>query len=173
MLFGRIRGQLKNSPLPILSRCFGVFKPVAEMVFSKVFSGKLMLASIMEDLPYSDNAVTLSPTGEVVIKYRIRPAERTRIEGFRKQIGDALKPYSFIRIKQAESNSRIAHVCGTCRSGVNPKSSVVDTVNRAHDVANLFIVDSSFFPSSGGTNPALTIAANSLRVADHIISTSN
>jgi choline dehydrogenase-like flavoprotein len=169
MLFARIRKELRNSRLPILSRCFSLFKPIAEMIFSKVFSGKLMLASIMEDLPYIDNAVTLSPTGDVVIKYQIRPNERMRIECFRRRIGDALKPYSFIRIKQAESNSRLAHVCGTCRSGLNPKSSVVDSVNRTHDIGNLFIVDSSFFPSSGGTNPALTIAANALRVADHII----
>jgi choline dehydrogenase-like flavoprotein len=46
---------------------------------------------------------------------------------------------------------------------------VVDAHNRCHDIENLYIVDASFFPSSGGTNPALTIAANAMRVADHLI----
>ena len=72
-------------------------------------------------------------------------------------------------IKQAENNQRIAHVCGTCRFGDDPASSVLDRNNRAHGVANLYVVDASFFPSSGGTNPALTIAANALRVAEHML----
>jgi choline dehydrogenase-like flavoprotein len=171
ILFAKIRKRLIDTRLPFMSHCFSVFRPIAEFAFSKIFSGRLVLASIMEDLPYTDNAVSLSKTGDVVINYRIRPTERARIESFRRKIGGALKPYSFIRIKQAESNSRIAHVCGTCRSGLDPNSSVVDPYNRTHDIRNLFITDSSFFPSSGGTNPALTIAANALRVADHILTT--
>lgn len=63
----------------------------------------------------------------------------------------------------------LAHVCGTCRFGDDPASSVLDRNNRAHGVANLYVVDASFFPSSGGTNPALTIAANALRVAEHML----
>jgi choline dehydrogenase-like flavoprotein len=46
---------------------------------------------------------------------------------------------------------------------------VLDRNNRAHGLANLYVVDSSFFPSSGGTNPSLTIAANALRVADYLL----
>jgi choline dehydrogenase-like flavoprotein len=46
---------------------------------------------------------------------------------------------------------------------------VLDRNNRAHGLVNLYVVDSSFFPSSGGTNPSLTIAANALRVADHLL----
>ena len=105
------------------------------------------------------------------MNYKIDYSERKRIETFRKKIKSALKPYSYILIKQADSNGRIAHVCGTCRFGVDPKNSVLDAMNQSHDVPNLFIVDSSFFPTSGGTNPALTIAANALRVADHILKT--
>jgi choline dehydrogenase-like flavoprotein len=171
ILFAKIRKRLIDTRLPFTSSIFSLFRPFAEFAFSKIFAGRLVLASIMEDLPYTDNAVSISSTGKVVINYRIRPNETAKIESFRRKIGDALKPYSFIRIKQAESNSRIAHVCGTCRSGVDSNSSVVDAFNRAHDVRNLFITDSSFFPSSGGTNPALTIAANALRVADHILAT--
>jgi choline dehydrogenase-like flavoprotein len=45
---------------------------------------------------------------------------------------------------------------------------VLDPQNRAHEVDNLYVVDSSFFPSSTGLNPSLTVAANALRVADHV-----
>ena len=72
-------------------------------------------------------------------------------------------------IKQAENNARIAHACGTCRFGTDPYTSVLDASNRAHDMDNLYVLDASFFPSSGGTNPALTLAANALRVADIIL----
>jgi choline dehydrogenase-like flavoprotein len=40
---------------------------------------------------------------------------------------------------------------------------------RAHEVDNLYVVDGSFFPSSGAVNPALTIMANALRVGDHLL----
>ena len=57
---------------------------------------------------------------------------------------------------------------GDRRFGDDPATSVLDRDNRAHELANLFVVDASFFPSSGGTNPSLTIAANALRVAEAI-----
>lgn len=63
----------------------------------------------------------------------------------------------------------VAHQCGTCRFGENPASSVLDLNCRAHEVDNLYIVDSSFFPSSASVSPALTVIANALRVGDHLI----
>jgi choline dehydrogenase-like flavoprotein len=80
-----------------------------------------------------------------------------------------LKPYRHLLLKQGENNRRLAHVCGTCRFGLDPRDSVLDRDNKAHGIDNLYVVDASFFPSSGGTNPALTIAANALRVAEHLI----
>jgi len=65
-----------------------------------------------------------------------------------------------------ETNS---HQCGTLRFGDDPARSVLDPFCRTHDVPNLYVVDSSFFPSSTAVNPVLTIAAQSLRVADHLI----
>jgi len=67
-----------------------------------------------------------------------------------------------------DNNLNFGHTCGTCRFGDDPASSVLDRDNRAHDVRNLYVADASFFPSSGGTNPSLTIAANALRVAEAI-----
>jgi choline dehydrogenase-like flavoprotein len=53
--------------------------------------------------------------------------------------------------------------------GSDPKTSALDADCKAHDVDNLYVVDSSFFASSGAVNPALTIMANALRVGDHLI----
>ena len=62
----------------------------------------------------------------------------------------------------------VAHQNGTIRFGTDPTSSALDTSCRAHDVDNLYVVDGSFFPSSAAVNPALTIMANALRVADRL-----
>jgi choline dehydrogenase-like flavoprotein len=64
--------------------------------------------------------------------------------------------------------SGVAHQNGTIRFGRDSKTSALDTNCRAHEVDNLYVVDSSFFPSSGAVNPAQTIMANALRVADHL-----
>lgn len=63
----------------------------------------------------------------------------------------------------------VAHQCGTCRFGSDPQTSVLDLDCRTHDVDNLYVVDSSFFPSISGVNPTLTIIANALRVGDRIV----
>jgi choline dehydrogenase-like flavoprotein len=62
----------------------------------------------------------------------------------------------------------VAHQNGTIRFGQDPQTSALDANCKAHDLANLYVVDGSFFPSSGAVNPALTIMANALRVAERI-----
>jgi choline dehydrogenase-like flavoprotein len=62
----------------------------------------------------------------------------------------------------------VAHQNGTIRFGRDPKTSALDVNCKAHEVDNLYVVDGSFFPSSGAVNPALTIMANALRVGDHL-----
>jgi choline dehydrogenase-like flavoprotein len=62
----------------------------------------------------------------------------------------------------------VSHQCGTVRFGNDPKTAALDSFCRAFDHQNLFVVDASFFPSAAAVNPALTIAAQALRVADHI-----
>jgi len=160
--------KLKDSLLPLLASIFILFRPLVEIFVSIIFTKRLILTSIMEDFPDRENRITISQKGEIAMNYRINLSERNRIKIFRKKIREALKPYSYILIKQADSNGRIAHVCGTCRFGANPENSVLNAMCQTHDLNNLFIVDSSFFPTSGGTNPALTIAANAIRVAEHI-----
>ena len=63
----------------------------------------------------------------------------------------------------------VAHQNGTVRFGRDPKASALDVNCRAHDVDNLYVVDGSFMPTSGGVPVTLTIAANSFRVADALV----
>jgi choline dehydrogenase-like flavoprotein len=63
----------------------------------------------------------------------------------------------------------VAHQAGTCRFGTDPKTSVLDTTCKAHELDNLYVVDTSFFPSIGAVNPALTAMANAIRVGDHLL----
>jgi choline dehydrogenase-like flavoprotein len=62
----------------------------------------------------------------------------------------------------------VAHQNGTVRFGRDPKTSALDMNCKAHDLENLYVVDASFFVSSGAVNPALTVMANALRVGDHL-----
>ncbi len=163
--------KLKNSPLPFLAGIFNVFRPIAGFFAKAIFADRLILSSIMEDMPCGSNRITVSDTGDVMMNYHINAAEQARIGLFRKRMKDVLRPYRYFLIKQAESNGRIAHICGTCRIGNDPSTSVLTPQNETHDVKNLYVTDSSFFPTSGGTNPALTIAANALRVGEYIAAT--
>ena len=63
----------------------------------------------------------------------------------------------------------LGHQVGTCKFGEDSRTSVLDLNCRAHDVDNLYVVDGSFFISSGAVNPTLTIIANALRVGDHLL----
>ena len=62
----------------------------------------------------------------------------------------------------------VAHQAGTCRFGTDPSTSVLDVNCKAHELDNLYVVDTSFFPSIGAVNPALTAMANALRVGAHL-----
>lgn len=63
----------------------------------------------------------------------------------------------------------LGHQVGTCRFGTDPQTSVLDLNCQTHDIANLYVVDGSFFWSSGAVNPTLTIMANALRVGEHLL----
>jgi len=174
MITATLEQELAESTLPFAAPLFHFFRPVVDFALSRFFAGKTILASILEDLPYKNNQVTItkSPDSDrprLSFKYHLTDYDKRRIERFRKHVRAALKSYRVFLIKQAENNERIAHACGTCRFGSDPQISVLNPFNRAHDLTNLYVVDASFFPSSSGINPALTIAANALRVADFII----
>lgn len=169
-----IEKDLQDGPLPWTAALFKLVKPLVTRFINQKMEKGIILATIMEDLPYADNRIRLAPDSNrhsgirLRINYKIHSHDRERIKVFRTLMKETLKPYRFMKIKQAENNQSLAHVCGTCRFGTDPKESVLNVNNQAHGLDNLYVVDSSFFPSSAGTNPSLTIAANALRVATYL-----
>ena len=134
------------------------------------FRGAAIFASIIEDLPYWDNRVLPDAQAKNGMRFEYRYPEelRARTRLFREHLSAVLRPHHRIMVLTGENNLNFGHTCGTCRFGQDPATSVLDRNCRAHDVDNLYVADASFFPSSGGTNPSLTIAANALRVAEAI-----
>jgi choline dehydrogenase-like flavoprotein len=127
-----------------------------------------------EDLPDPDNRVTLDADGKIVLSYVPNNEEgHRRLIAKLKYLMNHLEPGMSIIPRNLFVGQRIplagvAHQNGTIRFGDDPATSALDRNCRAHEVDNLYVVDASFFPSSGAVNPALTIMANALRVGDHI-----
>jgi choline dehydrogenase-like flavoprotein len=117
-----------------------------------------------EDLPDLDNRVTTTPQGEVVINWRANnlKAQSQLVKNTKKALRKAGFPFVFTDRMGIETNS---HMCGTLVAGNDPQTSVLNAHCRTHEIENLYVVDSSFFPSSGAANPALTIAAQAIRVS--------
>jgi choline dehydrogenase-like flavoprotein len=135
-----------------------------------------------EDLPDPDNRVTLDRHGKIVLSYT--PNNNEGHEHLVRQLKRLLDRRRTCEIHGHECHegffarnlfigeriplAGVAHQNGTIRFGDDPSTSALDRNCKAHDVDNLYIVDASFFPSSSAVNPALTIIANALRVADHL-----
>ncbi len=128
-----------------------------------------------EDLPLADSRVTLRPDGAV--KLTLQPDNNTEgLTRLRKIFQEmfsnlGMVEMTFVRslyLHKAFDAAATAHQAGTARFGTDPTSSVLDVDCRAHDLDNLYVVDSSFMPSIGAVNPTLTIIANALRVGDHV-----
>jgi len=118
-----------------------------------------------EDLPSTENKVTFSDDGKVIVHWSPNNliAHKNLVKETKKLVRRAGYPLVFTLPAGIETNS---HMCGTLKAGNDPKTSVLDQFCKAHDLENLYVVDSSFFPSSGAANPALTIAAQAFRVAE-------
>ncbi len=129
-----------------------------------------------EDLPRPENRVTLDRDGNVRISYTPTNEEPVKqlygkLKGLLKHTGmqsDHLVP-RHAYLKTAIPVAGVAHQAGTCRFGSDPETSVLNVDCRAHELDNLYVVDTSFFPSIGAVNPALTAMANALRVGDHLL----
>jgi choline dehydrogenase-like flavoprotein len=128
-----------------------------------------------EDLPSPDNRVTLNPDGTVRLRYvQTNPTAAKRLYGQLHSMLGTMRMHEghlghrFAYMKNDIPVAGCAHQAGTCRFGADPATSVLDVNCRAHEVDNLYVVDTSFFPSIGAVNPALTAMANALRVGDHL-----
>jgi choline dehydrogenase-like flavoprotein len=128
-----------------------------------------------EDLPRPDNRVTVDRQGNIhLAKTYVNTEPHKRLL---KKLKSLLGPMGchataiprWSVLDQQIPIAGIAHNCGTVRFGTDPKDSALDVNCKAHDLDNLYVVDTSFFPSSSAVNPALTAMANALRVGDHLL----
>ena len=129
-----------------------------------------------EDLPRLENRVSVRRDGRIAIAYEPTNElpKRQLLGELKKLLGqlgmhrDHLIP-RHAYLKNDIPVAGVAHQAGTCRFGRDPSTSVLNVDCRAHEVDNLYVVDTSFFPSIGAVNPALTAMANALRVGDHLL----
>jgi choline dehydrogenase-like flavoprotein len=129
-----------------------------------------------EDLPRPENRVTLTRDGDIQLSYTFnnQEAKQQLYNKMKSMLGhlgmhpDHLLPRTTY-LKNEIPIAGVAHQAGTVRFGTDPASSVLDPNCKAHELDNLYVVDTSFFPSIGAVNPALTAMANALRVGDHLL----
>ena len=128
-------------------------------------------------LPNERTAVELDPAIKdkwglpaARIKLDLHPHHRICGEWLAARAGELLDDLGAETISITDIGGTSSYlVMGTCRAGDDPDASVLDANCQAHEVGNLYVVDGSFMPTSGGGPPTLTILANSFRVADRIV----
>ena len=130
-----------------------------------------------EDLPLPENRVTVDGDGKLTLSYtptndtpkndllEAAPLDARQAAGWKR---DHLF-HRFAYMKNEIPVAGVAHQAGTCRFGDGRGDVGRDRDCRAHELDNLYVVDTSVFPSIGAVNPALTAMANSLRVGDHLL----
>ena len=129
-----------------------------------------------EDLPNPDNRVTVDRDGHLTLSYTPNnqvPKQKLydKLRSMLTEIG--LQSQHLVARDLYMRNdipiAGCAHQAGTCRFGDDPATSVLDRNCKAHELDNLYVVDTSCFVSIGAVNPSLTAIANALRVGDHLL----
>jgi choline dehydrogenase-like flavoprotein len=122
-----------------------------------------------EDLPHAQSTVRPLADGGVELRWR-----RTNVATHRRAVDKTKALLRRIGLRAVLSRpfgiDTPSHQCGTVRMGDDPAQAALDPWCRSYDHPNLFVVDASFFPSSAALNPALTIAAQGLRVGRYLLS---
>ncbi len=150
--------------------------------YLRMFPRTASVVLVGEDLPMESNRVDLDPGVKDAyglpvprITHRQHPNDLAMSRWYAErllEIGDAagaIESWVGFSVTEEEPMKGSAHLHGTCRMGDDPGHSVVNRWCRSHDVKNLWMVDGSCFPTSGGYNPTLTILANAFRVADYFV----
>jgi len=129
-----------------------------------------------EDLPRPENRVTVDRDGKLTLSYaETNAVAKEQLQAKLKSMLGKLDMnpghliHRFGYMKNDIPVAGCAHQAGTCRFGTDPATSVLDVNCRAHELDNLYVADTSIFPSIGAVNPALTAMANAIRVGDHLL----
>jgi choline dehydrogenase-like flavoprotein len=169
-MVGKSQAEMYRGEKPIQTRL------APEWTLEKVARHAVDFWLSTEDLPMPENRVGLGADGSITLAYAATndvPKKRLlhELKALLKHLGmqhDHLLP-RHAYLKNDIPVAGCAHQAGTCRFGTDPAQSVLNTDCRAHEVDNLYVVDTSFFPSIGAVNPALTAMANAVRVGDHLL----
>lgn len=154
-------------PRPVTKR---VLKPVVNFVLRQVTRSRVLATPIMADSPDVNNRILPeSQVDAISVRYSITPADRARLKASRRYLKQLFRPLDGRLLKVAEDSSFLAHACGTCRMDDDPQKGVVASSGKVHGVENLFVVDASVFPSSGGVNPSLMVAACAMKIGDEFV----
>jgi choline dehydrogenase-like flavoprotein len=125
--------------------------------------------AMSEDLPNAESRVTVDGAN---IRLDWKRSNWTTHLALVATLKERLRAARYpIVLSKAFDRRTPSHQCGTVRIGLDPATSPLDPFCRAFDHPNLFVVDASFLPTSAAVNPSLTIAAQALRVADHVART--
>lgn len=129
-----------------------------------------------EDLPKPNNRITLDKEGNIKLSYTFNnqlPKKKLyeKLKSMLNHLGmhSGYLIHRSLYMKTDIPIAGVAHQAGSCRFGKDPNNSVLDVNCKAHELDNLYVVDTSFFPSIGAVNPALTVIANALRIGDHLL----
>lgn len=163
-LLGKLNGSILKAGLPAKFRWLPTF------VLNWLANHSVDWYVMSEDLPNPESRVSLDDDGCIRLSW-----QRSNMSAHNKLLSRAKKMaratgYPFLLSKPFDS-SVPSHQCGTVRMGIDPALAPLDSYCRSYDQRNLFVVDASFLPNSAAVNPALTIAAQALRVAEHIKTT--
>jgi choline dehydrogenase-like flavoprotein len=155
-LLGRVSGRIMKGDL----------KRLPEWLLDRVSRNSVDFLAMSEDVPTPDSRVTVDGERIVLHWKRTNWAAHQRLVGTLKGV---LKGAGFPLVVSHVFDKRTpSHQCGTVRMGLDPRHAPLDPFCRTWQHRNLFVVDAGFLPSSAAVNPALTVAAQALRVADHI-----
>lgn len=169
-MLGKTLGPMFKGEKPLLTAL------VPEMALDEMARHSVDFWLTTEDLPDPNNRVTVDTSGVVTLSYTPNnqvPAQKlyAQLKSMLNHLGmhpNHLIPHNAY-LKTTIPIAGAAHQSGTCRFGSDPKTSVLDTNCKAHELDNLYVVDTSFFPSIGAVNPSLTAMANAIRVGDHLL----
>lgn len=159
-MLGNIRGPMIRAAYPFTPR------PVADWMGRHSVDWLVM----SEDPPLAENRVRLLPDGTPEITWH--PADLDAHDRFVRHARKLLRRIGFpLVLRHSFGIDAPSHQCGTVRMGHDPATSALNPFCRTHDHPNLYVADAGCFPSSAAVNPALTVAAQALRVGTHLSQT--
>jgi choline dehydrogenase-like flavoprotein len=174
-MLGKSDGEMLRGKAPRWAKFGAKLTPTRSLEFMAHHAVDFWLSS--EDLPQPENRVTMDDQGTVHLavnkKNNTEGLKRLRrkLESMLTDLGMHQETHHRnVYLYEGMDIAATAHQAGTARFGTDPASSVLDRDCKAHQLDNLYVVDSSFFVSIGAVNPTLTIIANALRVGDHLLS---